>query len=693
MVNPALAVEAVGFRPWGEHWLGILITPWFMNLVLMPRVGAQVAADRRARDAALRLPGRCVRVHRRPRPDARRLPGLFAVLADVRVRRPARRARHGRWPRSTRCSTRRSASRARRRHRRRTPRPALSSRRRRSGCSASATSCSGRRREPIVGLEGELRIGLRVRDARVERSRASPRRGPTRHAPLLQGRTRADGRRRGAAPVLDLRPFPGGGQRTGLRRRRRRDHRRRRCWRATAPRCRPRSCAKAPGACCSSGRSGSASCPAPRRPPPRAASLGIQPGQAVGPGSGAIALAAFGASADEWLAQPSLTELDRWIDGGQTAAARFMRQVRDDDAATPRMADRTAVDTAAARRPVPRRMDGRAGCRQRQPTPSSRATRPGVARPPRPARWRACSADPLIAALMQRSATRVPARFVARLRELALLLAGRDRGGGRRAGPARRRLASPGSRTRAGCSSHQVALRRGPRGRLPHRRARPSGTSTPTARWHAALLGAPADDLDHRQAPRMRDWSNRWTPVSPAMSSSTMHEMSLAESVREIVDETARANGARRVAAVRLEIGKLAQVEIDAMRFAFEVVKRGSLAEAARLEIVETDGSAWCMRCSDAGGHRAARRRLPAVRQLPAAGHRRRPHAGAWTSRSSERTNNRRPDHVRDLRLRPAAKPMSRACGHPRDTCTRTPTARRTRHAHDHARTRTSTHA
>ena len=79
-----------------------------------------------------------------------------------------------------------------------------------------------------------------------------------------------------------------------------------------------------------------------------------------------------------------------------------------------------------------------------------------------------------------------------------------------------------------------------------------------------------------------------------------MHEMSLVESVREIVDETARSNGALRVIAVRLEIGKLAQVEIDAMRFAFDVVMRGSLAEAARLEIVETDGTAWCMRCSEA---------------------------------------------------------------------------------------------
>jgi [NiFe] hydrogenase assembly HybE family chaperone len=41
MVNPALSVEALRFRPWNEHWLGILITPWFMNLVLMPRVSAK----------------------------------------------------------------------------------------------------------------------------------------------------------------------------------------------------------------------------------------------------------------------------------------------------------------------------------------------------------------------------------------------------------------------------------------------------------------------------------------------------------------------------------------------------------------------------------------------------------------------------------------------------------------------------
>lgn len=36
IVHPGLEVEAVGFAPWGDHELGVLITPWFMNLVLLP---------------------------------------------------------------------------------------------------------------------------------------------------------------------------------------------------------------------------------------------------------------------------------------------------------------------------------------------------------------------------------------------------------------------------------------------------------------------------------------------------------------------------------------------------------------------------------------------------------------------------------------------------------------------------------
>jgi [NiFe] hydrogenase assembly HybE family chaperone len=34
--NEALHVQAVGFREWEAHWVGVLVTPWTISLVLMP---------------------------------------------------------------------------------------------------------------------------------------------------------------------------------------------------------------------------------------------------------------------------------------------------------------------------------------------------------------------------------------------------------------------------------------------------------------------------------------------------------------------------------------------------------------------------------------------------------------------------------------------------------------------------------
>lgn len=36
ILHPQLAVEAVGFRSWQDKWLGVLITPWAINLVMLP---------------------------------------------------------------------------------------------------------------------------------------------------------------------------------------------------------------------------------------------------------------------------------------------------------------------------------------------------------------------------------------------------------------------------------------------------------------------------------------------------------------------------------------------------------------------------------------------------------------------------------------------------------------------------------
>ncbi len=76
-----------------------------------------------------------------------------------------------------------------------------------------------------------------------------------------------------------------------------------------------------------------------------------------------------------------------------------------------------------------------------------------------------------------------------------------------------------------------------------------------------------------------------------------MHEMALAESVLAIVERAARQHAAARVSSVRLEIGALSHVAPDALRMCFDVVKRRSVADDARLEILSTPGAAWCMPC------------------------------------------------------------------------------------------------
>jgi hydrogenase nickel incorporation protein HypA/HybF len=76
-----------------------------------------------------------------------------------------------------------------------------------------------------------------------------------------------------------------------------------------------------------------------------------------------------------------------------------------------------------------------------------------------------------------------------------------------------------------------------------------------------------------------------------------MHEMSLSEGVLQMIEAKSRTEGYTRVNAVHLEIGELAGVDLEAMRFSFDVVMRGTLADRARLEISAAPGAAWCMPC------------------------------------------------------------------------------------------------
>jgi hydrogenase nickel incorporation protein HypA/HybF len=76
-----------------------------------------------------------------------------------------------------------------------------------------------------------------------------------------------------------------------------------------------------------------------------------------------------------------------------------------------------------------------------------------------------------------------------------------------------------------------------------------------------------------------------------------MHEMSLAEGVLQVIEDSARSNGFTQVKTVWLEIGELSGADAEAMRFCFDAVVKGTLAEGARLEIVATEGQGRCLTC------------------------------------------------------------------------------------------------
>jgi [NiFe] hydrogenase assembly HybE family chaperone len=55
IVNSLLEVEAVGFRVFDVHQIGVLITPWFMNLVLL--LGSDIGSRlKQGSKSTLRLP-------------------------------------------------------------------------------------------------------------------------------------------------------------------------------------------------------------------------------------------------------------------------------------------------------------------------------------------------------------------------------------------------------------------------------------------------------------------------------------------------------------------------------------------------------------------------------------------------------------------------------------------------------------
>ena len=73
-----------------------------------------------------------------------------------------------------------------------------------------------------------------------------------------------------------------------------------------------------------------------------------------------------------------------------------------------------------------------------------------------------------------------------------------------------------------------------------------------------------------------------------------MHELGLTRSIVDICHE--RAAGAR-VTRVTLEIGRLAGVMPDAIRFCFDLCAQGTALEGAQLQVLDIPGRGRCRAC------------------------------------------------------------------------------------------------
>ena len=77
-----------------------------------------------------------------------------------------------------------------------------------------------------------------------------------------------------------------------------------------------------------------------------------------------------------------------------------------------------------------------------------------------------------------------------------------------------------------------------------------------------------------------------------------MHELSLVSNILEIAEACAIREGASAIRVVSLRVGANSGVKPEALEFAFEVARLGTLAQDARLEVEFVPLRACCKSCA-----------------------------------------------------------------------------------------------
>lgn len=79
-----------------------------------------------------------------------------------------------------------------------------------------------------------------------------------------------------------------------------------------------------------------------------------------------------------------------------------------------------------------------------------------------------------------------------------------------------------------------------------------------------------------------------------------MHEVGLAQELVRMAEAVAREEGAERVIRLGLRLGALSGVVEEALRFAFEAVKVGTLCQEAELVVESVPLRSYCETCQEA---------------------------------------------------------------------------------------------
>jgi hydrogenase nickel incorporation protein HypA/HybF len=76
-----------------------------------------------------------------------------------------------------------------------------------------------------------------------------------------------------------------------------------------------------------------------------------------------------------------------------------------------------------------------------------------------------------------------------------------------------------------------------------------------------------------------------------------MHEISIMQGTLDLALQTATASAASQILCLRLRVGAMTGVVPEALQFAFEALREGTIAGAARLEVETISASCWCAQC------------------------------------------------------------------------------------------------